>query len=62
MICNSNLDGPCMEEVYDEDVVFDSVHLSLRSLHTISYAFPMSRHTAVVVVGWRKLPVSQFLD
>ena len=29
MICDSNLDGPCMEKVFDEveDVVFDSVHL-----------------------------------
>ena len=29
MICNSNLDGPCVEEVFDEVeyVVFDSVHL-----------------------------------
>ena len=33
----------------------------IRCLHTILYAFSMSRYTTVVV-GWQRLPVSRFLS
>ena len=51
MICDSNLDGPCMKEVFDEveDVLIPCICTTfrIRYLPTISYAFSMLRHIAV---------------